>query len=124
MSVRGDVVLFPATSVATTEIELEPAAKLTVQEKAPPDRVAAVPLQVTDATPDTPSVWFPAMPMEAVLRAIVDPLLGEATERTGLVLSKLTVTEALVLFPAVSVAVPETTRFATSVLTVCAGVQL
>jgi hypothetical protein len=117
-------VAFPATSVATTEMELDPGVRVTVQENAPPDRVAAVPLQVTDETPDTASVWFPEMPMEAVLSAMVEPLVGEAIERTGDVLSKLTVTDALVLFPAVSVAVPETTRFETSLLTVCAGVQL
>ena len=64
------------------------------------------------------------MPIEDVLRAIVEPLVGEATERAGLVLSKLTVTEVLALYPAVSVAVPESTRLATSLLTVCGGVQL
>lgn len=56
VSVRGEVAVFPATSVATTETELEPGTKLTAQVKAPPDRTAAVPLQVTDPTPETASV--------------------------------------------------------------------
>lgn len=101
-------------SVAWMEIEFAPGARLTVHEKPELERTAAAPLQATEAIPEILSVSDPLIPIEDVLSAIVEPLAGDAMDSMGGVLSSFTVTEVFAVFPAESVATPETTRPATS----------
>ena len=91
-----------------------PDTRLTLHVNVELKTVAAVPLQVTEATPEMLSRSLPLIPIVDVLSAIVDPLGGETIATVGGVLSRFTVTEVFALFPATSVAVPETTSPITS----------
>jgi hypothetical protein len=88
------------------------------------ERVACVPLQDTAVTPEVASASTPLTLIEEVLSAIVDPLAGELTLRVGGVLSSRTVAEAVELFPAASMTVPGTAKFAASTVIVCGIGQL
>lgn len=105
-------------------MEFDPDTRFTLQLKLDPESEAAVPLHVTVATPETPSVSVPLIPIVDVPKAIVEPLAGELVLTTGYVLSRLTVTDALALYPPVSVTVPEMIWFGASELAVWDGGQL
>jgi len=110
------VVVFPATSVATTGMVFAPETSVTEQLKALLCRTAAVPLHVVEAIPERASEAVPVSCTVAVLT--VELLAGEAMVNDGGVLSILRETEVLALLPALSVAVPLTTWLAPSVVTV------
>jgi hypothetical protein len=90
--------------------------------KAAPERVAAAPLQVTAATPERASVTVPATVRAGEPR--LAPSAGVATAIAGGVLSRLTSTLALDVFPARSVAVPVTTWRLPSAVSSIGGVQV
>jgi hypothetical protein len=85
--------------------------------------VAAVPLHVTPASPETLSLAVPFTPIAPAARAIVAPLLGEDTVRLGGVSSRFTVADVCALSPAASVTVPGTFWPTTSFDTVTADGQ-
>ena len=116
--------MLPATSVAWTEMELDPATRLVVHVKLEPEVVAAVPLHLTEATPDRLSLSLPLIPVDGVPKVIIDPLIGDKTASSGGVLSKLIVADALAVLPAKSVAVPVTTCCTPSLATVCGAGQI
>jgi hypothetical protein len=101
------VVVFPATSVACTEIVLEPVVSATAQLYEPLCTVAAVPLQVTDATPERASETLPDT--DAGEEVSTAPFVGDAMLKAGGVLSMFSVTLAVLVSPFVSVTVPVTT---------------
>jgi hypothetical protein len=77
-----------------------------LQEYTPPDSVAATPSQVTPEAPDNASVTVLVTVAVEVEKDV--PSAGEVTESTGIVLSRLMVTLAVAVSPAVSVTVPLT----------------
>ncbi len=78
-----------------------------MQEKVPPVRLAALPLQLTLATPEVASDRLPVTVTEALEKEV--PSAGEITVIIGEVLSILRVALALALLPDASVTVPLTT---------------
>lgn len=97
------VAVFPATSVAATAIVLVPVLSATVQLKAPFCTVAAAPLQVTTANPESASDTVPEIcRLEFVT---VTLFAGDVMLNVGAVLSILSVTLAETLSPIASVAV-------------------
>ena len=105
---------FPAMSVARTAMVFGPATSVTVHDRLDWARVAGEPLQVTLEMPESESVTVPATGTgEAVM---VAPDVGEAIVVVGGVLSILSVTESVAVWPALSVAVREMTWFAPSVV--------
>ena len=90
-------------------IELAPGTNEAVHVKFEPDSAAEAPLHVTPTKPDPFSFETPRMPIEGVLKLIVDPLVGDEIVTPGGILSSLTVTDALAAFPALSSADPATT---------------
>ena len=82
-----------------------PTARFTEQVNVPLWRVAAVPLQVTEARPESESETLPATDMDEAVAVL--PSLGEVMVMVGGVLSRLMVAEAEAVFPATSMAVPE-----------------
>ena len=105
--------MFPAMSVALTRMVLTAAR---VQEKFPLVTVPVVPLQVSAAMPLSASEVVPVTVACGVV--IVDPLAGEMMLRIGALLSIFNVTDAVAEFPAVSVAVLDTTWLAPSVVVI------
>ena len=83
-----------------------------------PEIEAAAPLHVTPATPDKESLSEPITVIDVVLRLMVWPVGGDVIVKLGGVLSKLTVTDLLAVFPAVSTAVSEIFWLDPSVITV------
>lgn len=77
-----------------------------LQEKLAPG-VTDAPLQVREDNPDKASDRVPLAVMLDVVKTV--PSLGELTARAGGVLSMLSVTLAVALFPTLSVTVPLTT---------------
>ena len=59
MTWMGIDVAFPATSVASTLMVLEPWVRVMLQERLEDETVAAAPLQVTGARPESASVTVP-----------------------------------------------------------------
>jgi hypothetical protein len=117
LTLTADVELFPATSVACTEIEIEPCVICTEQLNVPPETVAGVLLQVTFANPESASLEAPATGTFAVCVTLAS--VGEAILTKGGVWSRLTVALALTELPTASVAIPVITWFAPSMLTIC-----
>lgn len=115
------VAVLPATSVELSVMLLPPATKLAEQLNAPACNCAATPLQEIDATPESASVTVPDNCRVEV--DTVELFAGDATVITGGVLSIFNVTCAVAVLPALSLAVPEMTWFAPSVLTIAAGEQ-
>jgi hypothetical protein len=115
--------VLPATSVAWTEMELDPAPRLVVHVKLEPEVAAAAPLHLTETTPDRLSLSLPLIPTEGVPKVMMDPLIGDNTASSGGVLSTLIVADALAVLPAKSVAVPVTTCCTPSLATVCEAGQ-
>jgi hypothetical protein len=74
-----------------------------VQVNVPLEMLAAVPLHVTPATPESTSLTVP-LTCSAELAA-VEPFAGDVIAITGAVLSILSVTDAVALSPIASVAV-------------------
>jgi hypothetical protein len=110
-----EAAVLPATSLACTAIVFGPVASITLQDRADRVSVAGKPLQVALAMPESASVTVPVRVIgEAVT---VAPGAGELIATVGAVLSIFRVTEALALFPALSVAVREMVWFAPSVET-------
>src|SRR5437763_1640135 len=93
-------------------MELVPDASATLQLKEPDARFAAEPLQVTEATPERLSETAPVTGRFAAVT--VTPFAGELIPTTGGVSSMLKLRDVLLLFPALSVADPETVWFAPS----------
>src|SRR5205085_2352442 len=89
VSESGELLVFPATSVACTEMEFAPWVSSTEQVKFGPEMAAGEPLQVTVDTPDKLSPSLPLRPRAIVLKLIVDPLDGDAIATVGGVLSSL-----------------------------------
>jgi len=117
------VPVLPAMSVASTETELDPGLTGALQEKFVPTREAGVPLQVTDRTPETLSRSVPVSAAEVAPTGSSELLTGDEMVTIGEVLSRLIATEALAVLPAMSVAVPLTTRPVVSFVMVCGGEQ-
>src|SRR5215472_1381542 len=113
LTVRLEVVVFPATSVTTTLMVLGPALSGTPQVRAAPLTWAGNPLQVTPATPESASVTVPSMVTVGTITSV--PFFGEVMARTGGVLSMLRLADAVAVLPARSRAVPETAWLAPSV---------
>ena len=101
-----DAVL-PARSVACTAMVFCPTRSVTLQDRADCVSVAVEPLQVALAMPESASVTVPVTVMGEEVR--VAPGAGEAIVVVGGVLSILSVTEAVEVWPALSVAVREMT---------------
>ena len=101
------VLMFPAISEACTLTVFAPIARVSGQLKAPACTFADTPLQVTVETPDKGSETFPAIVIPEVV--MTAPFAGDVMLSTGSVLSRLTVSDADMEFPATSVAVPEIT---------------
>jgi len=96
----------PAESAALTVMRSEAANTNTVQEYVEPLTVAAIPLQVTPATPDRLSDTEPET--ETYGAAMLEPLDGVLMLKLGGVKSMFTVSVALAESDALSVAVPVT----------------
>jgi hypothetical protein len=84
--------------------------------------VAAAPLHVTDATPESASETLPDT--EAGVEVNVAPLAGDAMVTTGGVRSIFNVTVAVAVSPAASVTVPVIVWLAPAVLTIWDAGQL
>jgi hypothetical protein len=84
--------------------------------------VAAVPLQVTAATPERESETLPDTVAGDEVR--VSPFAGDAMDKTGGVRSMFNVTGAVAVNPARSVTVPATCWLAPAVLIVWGAVQV
>lgn len=104
---------FPAMSVACTAIALGPGTSVRLQVMFDVARVAGTPLQVTDASPESPSLAMPVRASWGVVTIV--PGVGTVIAMSGGVLSSLTVKEVLAVLPVLSVTVPEMTRLAASV---------
>src|ERR1035441_8531287 len=109
VTLRFDEAVLPATSVACTAIVFGPVTRVRLQEKDCPLRAAVTPLQVTFATPESVSATVPVTVICGVVTVAADA--GEVMESVGVVLSILSVTEAVAVLPAASVAVREMTWF-------------
>lgn len=99
----------------------EPCVICAEQLKDPLEMVAAVPLQETEATPERPSLVSPLT--GTVADWLMPPSAGDVMLTSGGVWSRLMVTLVVALLPRESVAVPVTTWFAPSLLTVCGLAQ-
>ncbi len=97
----------PATSMACTMIVFDPAASVTPQDKLPCASVAGDPLQVTVAIPERVSAIVPVTIICGLVT--IAPEVGEPIATAGGVLSIFSVTEAVAVPPAPSVAVREIT---------------
>jgi hypothetical protein len=102
-----EVAVLPAMSVACTAMVFDPVARVTLQDRADRVSVAGEPLQVALAMPESASVTVPVTVIGEVVT--VAPGAGEAIVMVGEVLSILSVTEAVAVWPALSVAVREMT---------------
>jgi hypothetical protein len=71
------LLVFPARSVASTEIELDPWPSTIVQAKVEPETLAGALLQEALATPDRASLAVPLTVIEGVLRLMVCPFGGD-----------------------------------------------
>jgi hypothetical protein len=120
-TLRVTTASFPATSRARTTTALGPSASGTEQSKRWPETLAGAPPQVTPSSPERPSPTAPATAIDAPPACA--PSTGEVTLKAGGVLSMLSVTPAVAVLPARSVAVPSTTWFAPSVVTSAGGGQ-
>lgn len=107
MTFKFEVAMLPATSAACTTMGFDPVARVRMQEKFAPFRIAAMPLQVTFATPESASATVPVTVSCGLVT--VAAAAGEPIVRVGLVLSILSVAEALAVLPTASVAVREMT---------------
>ena len=105
MTLTLDVVVLPARSVACTTMVFGPVASVTLQDKADKFSVAGEPLHFALAMPESASVTVPVTVTGDVVT--VAPGAGELIAAVGAVLSIFRVTEAVALFPALSVAVRE-----------------
>ena len=114
--------MFPAASVAMTEMEFAPAARMTLQVKFPGVNAARAPLQVKLAMPDRASVTVPVTIWEALVTVM--PLAGDVIVSDGAVLSSFTVTVAVAVLLVLSVTVPETTWPAVSAEITMGGGQV
>jgi len=72
---------FPAKSVARTTTKLTPTVSEMLQEKLPPLKIAAAPLQVTEETLDSASDTVPETATAAFEKAV--PSAGEETAMIG-----------------------------------------
>ena len=104
-TVRVEVAVFPATSVAVIGTLLLPGTNPAVQENVEFVTVAAIPLQVTLATPDSPSETIPWSVTWLVLTLLL--FKGVMILMSGGVSSNLTVDKAVAEKPATSVTNPE-----------------
>ena len=86
--------------------------RATAGVNAPPEMTAIIPPQLTEPTPERLSETAPATARFAA--ATVTPFAGELILTTGGVSSMLKLRDVLLLFPALSVADPETVWFAPS----------
>jgi hypothetical protein len=86
-------------------IVFDPKARFTEQVKEAACTVALTPLQVTVETPERESDALPVTKAEEPVK--VAPFTGEVMEMEGGALSRLIVAGAEAVFPATSVAVPE-----------------
>ena len=68
--------------------------------------MAALPSQVTEATPESASLTNPVTLVEVPVKTA--PEAGDVMETVGGVLSRLTTSFAVAVFPALSIAVPVT----------------
>lgn len=114
--------VLPAMSVASTPMVFSPPVRGTSQEKVEAEREAGLPLQSTVAIPLRESA---AVPVTLTGEMLTDePFAGEVIAMLGAVLSRLTVSVADAVLPARSAAVPLTSWFAPSVVTVIGAGQL
>jgi hypothetical protein len=111
----------PARSVPVTVIELDTELSRTLQENVEPVTVAEPPLQSTPPTPDRASVTEPDTATYGVLT--VPPFVGLVMLMDGGVRSRFTTALVEAEFVAVSTALPLTTWFAPSELTLLGDVQ-
>jgi hypothetical protein len=100
-------VAFPATSEPATTMVLVPTVRVTLQDRLDWASVAAAPLQVTPAIPESASVTVPETARGDVVT--VAPDAGALMAIVGAVLSILSVTVAVAVLPALSDAVRERT---------------
>jgi hypothetical protein len=107
VTLRLEVAALPARSVACTTMVFDPVASGTLQDRAGRVSVAGEPLQVALAMPESASVTVPVTVIGE--EVTVAPGAGEAIVVVGGVLSILSVTEAVAVCPALSVAVREMT---------------
>jgi hypothetical protein len=121
MTEKVDWLLFPATSVTITLIEFAPGVSGTMELKLDPFTIAGTPLQVTPAIPESVSLTDPVTETDDT--KILAPALGDTIMTPGGVLSSLTTTAVVAVFPALSVAIPTTSCPAVSVEIVTGVVQ-
>src|SRR5712691_9662729 len=104
--------VLPASSLASAVIAFVPGVNVTRQSTCVPATVAGTSLHVTPATPESASATIPLMTASEVNSVL--PLAGDVIVKLGGVLSMLTVTLAVAVFPALSMATPLTTWCAAS----------
>src|ERR1700749_2134418 len=114
-SARSDLDTFPATSIADVTTGFEPSESWRPQLNAFAFSVAAAPLQVTLARPESASDAVP-LTLAGVLKRFA-PSAGDVTLRSGGVLSSFALTEAVAESPALLTAVPLMTCPSVSALT-------
>src|SRR6185295_727235 len=93
-----EVLVLPATSLATTVNTFAPALSVTSQWMVPPARIAGSPLHVASASPESPSLDA-AVKVAAGVNSVA-PLAGEVSESAGGVRSMLTDADAVDVLPA------------------------
>ena len=105
MTASDCVLLLPATSKAWKLIVFAPLARVIGQLNEAPCTLADTPLHATVETPDRESETLPVTVIADV--ETIAPFAGDVILNAGGVLSRLTVADADMAFPATSVAVPE-----------------
>jgi hypothetical protein len=105
---RGELLVFPAASVACTEIVFDPCTSVIVQVYVELEIMAGTLLQVTPVTPESASFSLPPKVNDDVLRLTSEPFFVESIVTVGGVLSRFTVTDAFATLPAMSTALPDT----------------